>query len=1185
MYSDQQLLTLFQQSFNLNDYTDFVRDVLKPDHWRVTPEQLSLSANEGKGYFLGTKTTSDHYEIGFYYFRLHSSVAKRRVGLRQLVKNYLNFTDAALVVFDDGNNWRLSLICDLKDEATAPKRFTFVFGDAACGYHTPISRFIALQQSGVTFKALREAFSVEALTKEFYGKLYNWYLWARDNRTGVTFPNDPVTDNDDREKIDIKIIRLITRMLFVWFIKQKHLVPDNLFEIDYLKTILKDFDPQSSKQGNYYNAILQNLFFATLNQECDKRAFIENTHFYGRGRRSSESYGVKNLYRDNTKESWFTFSEDKKEEEVICLFSSVPYLNGGLFECLDKYDLDENETKYKPITYYDGFSSNDARSNNRKNLKYRAFIPNELFFLQSPKKVMVTIKAADGDKQEETDEVTVIGLIELFKQYNFTVEENSTTDTEVSLDPELLGRVFENLLAAYNPETQESARKSTGSYYTPREIVDYMVDESLKAYLTGECGNDKAEIDSLFATGKVSSSAVAEKIDHDLRIVKVLDPACGSGAFPMGILLRMTDLIEHLEGEGFNRYETKLQIIKDCIYGIDIQPIAMLICKLRFFISLICDSDYNPYDSNNFGIIPLPSLETKFVAANSLLPAKVKEFDNTLMQEPELQKMKEELLALRKSILQQHTTSDKMENRRKDRALCKRMQQYIIDNAGKPNEDVIRRCEESIRNCEVELPKYAGERLQKVVEYDLFGTEKVTYTDRNKCERERLSDTIRTAKARIETEQNKVVSDKFMQAVKDVTDWDPYNQNHSNGFFDAEWMFGIGINGSAKQGFDIVIGNPPYGADIDNLVEIYGKEYPDTSHGFKDIYKYFIDKGIRLLNKSGLLAYITPSTFIRQPRYCDVRRLMLKYKIEQIIDLGENVFDAVVPVAISLTIKGNASIVKLAELTKDQDLHSAFRNISFSFIEQSVFNETINNIFVKPVRLGDKTKLLNDIISMKDAGINYQRVNVGLSQKTKSDLAKRLLYFGKKENSSDIEYWKDEDINSYYSSPHTNRFCRTNIEIKPNEHVTLNKRYFEIAPKLIWRQTAPYCICTIDYDGVWFGRSIQGGIINDNYKGIVSYEYMCALLNSKYLRYLYAMNVKETGRVFPQVKLEKLKPLPIVIAKQEEQKQIQEIVLNILAKKKANPQADTTVEENTIDKLVYQLYGLTEQEIQIVEGK
>ena len=859
------------KAYNRTDFQRFLRSFM--DDYSEQEQRLSFACQTRfatSAFRLGMCE-----ELGLEVFEIHHTSSKdARIGTAQDAFRLLlheSYCNRALVAFvpEQGAQWRFSLLemeaCtdDKTNRITRSysnaRRQSFLLGEAS-NYQTP-KKYLFDMGMVRSVDDLHTRFSVEALTKEFYGKLYNWYLWARDNRTGVTFPNDPVTDNDDREKIDIKLIRLITRMLFVWFIKQKSLVPDSLFEIDYLKTILKDFDPQSSKQGNYYNAILQNLFFATLNQECDKRAFIKNPHFYGRGRRSSESYGVKNLYRDNTKESWFTFSEDRKEESVIRLFSSVPYLNGGLFECLDKYDLDENETRYKPITYYDGFSSNDARSDNRKNLKYRAFIPNELFFLQSPKKVMVTIKAADGDKQEETDEVTVIGLIELFKQYNFTVEENSTTDTEVSLDPELLGRVFENLLAAYNPETQESARKSTGSYYTPREIVDYMVDESLKAYLTGECGNDKAEIDSLFATGKVSSSAVAEKIDHDLRTVKVLDPACGSGAFPMGMLLRMTDLIEHLEGERFNRYETKLQIIKDCIYGIDIQPIAMLICKLRFFISLICDSDYNPHDCNNFGIIPLPSLETKFVAANSLLPAKVKEFDNTLMQEPKLQEMKEELLALRKSILQQHTTSDKMENRRKDRALCKRMQQYIINNAGKPNKDVIRQCEESIRNCEAELPKYAGERLQKVVEYDLFGAEKVTYTDLNKNEREHLCTTIRAAKARIETEQNKVVSDKFMQAVKDVTDWDPYDQNHSNGFFDAEWMFGIGINGSSKQGFDIVIGNPPYGADIDNLVEIYGKEYPDTSHGFKDIYKYFIDKGIRLLNKSGLLAYITPSTF------------------------------------------------------------------------------------------------------------------------------------------------------------------------------------------------------------------------------------------------------------------------------------------------------------------------------------
>ena len=324
MYTDQQLRTLFQQAFNLNDYTDFVRDVLQPTQWRILPENLQMSSDEGEGYFLGTKNTSDHYEIGFYYFRLHSSIAKRRVGLRQLVRNYLNLTDAALAVFDDGNNWRLSFICDLKDEATAPKRFTFVFGDAACGYYTPISRFIALQQSGVTFKALRDAFSVEALTKEFYQQLFAWYQWAVSPEAGVTFPNNTKIEEDDREKIDIKIIRLITRLMFVWFIRQKDLVPKRLFDPDWLRTVLRDFDPQSARQGNYYNAILQNLFFATLN-----RAIQEEDGTQRRFAKATGTRDIKTLYRYA---DMFRISED----EVIRLFSEIPFLNGGLFECLDK---------------------------------------------------------------------------------------------------------------------------------------------------------------------------------------------------------------------------------------------------------------------------------------------------------------------------------------------------------------------------------------------------------------------------------------------------------------------------------------------------------------------------------------------------------------------------------------------------------------------------------------------------------------------------------------------------------------------------------------------------------------------------------------------------------------------------------------------------------------------------------
>ena len=250
MYNANQLRLLFQNKFNLQDWNKFVLDVIKPQTYRQKPEQLDIDPAEGQGYFLGQKHTTDNFDIALFYLRLNRSVTRRRVGLRQLLAKYLRFTaDAALVVFDDGDNWRLSFICDLKDERTQPKRYTFVFGEQTNYYNTAVKRFVDLQGQGITFETLKDAFSVEALTKEFYEKLYNWYLWAVDNKSGVTFPNKTETDTDDRENINRKMIRLITRMLFVWFIKQKHLVPNNIFEEEYLSKILRDFDPKAKESG------------------------------------------------------------------------------------------------------------------------------------------------------------------------------------------------------------------------------------------------------------------------------------------------------------------------------------------------------------------------------------------------------------------------------------------------------------------------------------------------------------------------------------------------------------------------------------------------------------------------------------------------------------------------------------------------------------------------------------------------------------------------------------------------------------------------------------------------------------------------------------------------------------------------------------------------------------------------
>ena len=636
MYTDQQLRTLFQQSFNLNDYTDFVRDVLQPTRWRISPENLQMSSDEGEGYFLGTKNTSDHYEIGFYYFRLHSSVAKRRVGLRQLVKNYLNLTDAALAVFDDGNNWRLSLICDLKDEATAPKRFTFVFGDAACGYYTPISRFIALQQSGVTFKALRDAFSVEALTKEFYQQLFAWYQWAVSPEAGVTFPNNTKIEEDDREKIDIKIIRLITRLMFVWFIRQKDLVPKRLFDPDWLRTVLRDFDPQSARQGNYYNAILQNLFFATLN-----RAIQEEDGTQRRFAKATGTRDIKTLYRYA---DMFRISED----EVIRLFSEIPFLNGGLFECLDKNKTQDGvEVEY----YNDGFSRN-AEQFKDGHYKYRAFVPNNLFF----------------DPEQ--------GLLALLNRYNFTIEENTPSEQQVALDPELLGKVFENLLGAYNPETQETARNQSGSFYTPREIVNYMVDESLLAYL----GNTDMARDLLsdnFAKDPARTTEY-QTIATRLKTIRILDPACGSGAFPMGLLNRLVNLLQKIQPET-DVYTLKLQIIENCLYGSDIQPIAAQITKLRFFISLICDCEKDSAKPN-FGIPTLPNLETKFVTANSLMAKHKRALQTNLFEDPRIEETKQALHEVRHQHFLAKSAGQKRRLRDKDEQLRRQLAQLLEDN-------------------------------------------------------------------------------------------------------------------------------------------------------------------------------------------------------------------------------------------------------------------------------------------------------------------------------------------------------------------------------------------------------------------------------------------------------------------------------------------------------------------------
>ncbi len=338
----------------------------------------------------------------------------------------------------------------------------------------------------------------------------------------------------------------------------------------------------------------------------------------------------------------------------------------------------------------------------------------------------------------------------------------------------------------------------------------------------------------------------------------------------MGILLKITDIIEKLTPDGnFNRYETKLDIIKNCIYGIDIQAIAMLICKLRFFISLICDCDKDA-TKDNFGIVPLPNLETKFVAANSLLPAKVRQYDEDWTLDEHLKQLQRELLDLRVGIFDKRTHKAKLNNKIADRKKCKEIADYIKQNAAQPDEDRIRQLQAAIAHYEAELPKYAADYWvdEAVAQQSLFDTGEPTIFKRNpnKEKREKLQALIRSCKAEIQKERNKATIPGFEQAVEEVTQWNPYNQNSVSPFFDAEWMFGVGFNRPSKEGgFDVVIGNPPYVVSSDERYRFF------ETYECHELYAFFFELAVNLLKPKGILSFITASLYVKGLKFESLR--------------------------------------------------------------------------------------------------------------------------------------------------------------------------------------------------------------------------------------------------------------------------------------------------------------------------
>ena len=835
------------------------------------------------------------------------------------------------------------------------------------------------------YKHWMEVFSAQPLTKGFYRDLFEWYQWAVAPETKVSFPGDVSTQDDDREDIDTRVIRLITRLMFVWFIKQKGLVPNSIFDVNYLGSILKDFDPQSATDTNYYQAILQNLFFGTLN-----RAIIED----GERREFAKAAksDVKNLYRY---EELFSISED----EVIELFSSVPFLNCGLFECQDKSKtLDGVERRF----YNDGFSRNALRWKDGT-YKYRATVPNILFF--HPEK----------------------GIVSIFNRYVFTIEENTPQDVQVALDPELLGKVFENLLGAYNPETKETARNQSGSFYTPREIVQYMVNESLVAHLKRTV-DDKLEekfrqlLD--FTTHEVElTDEQKHQIVHALFTCKILDPACGSGAFPMGMLLQMVHILRQVDPkneqwrevlldmasddsrrafgiadeeernkkldeikETFNNalnspdYTRKLYIIESCIYGVDIQPIAMLITRLRFFITLICEQNDIMLDKpeDNFGIKTLPNLESKFVAANSLISADIHKYNNDWTQDSVLAILKDELMAIRRRHFYTRKRSEKIRLLRDDEKKREQIHEHINKLVGEPNEKRIAELQHTIKEKETELAKYQGERwIEESVQTDMFSDPQIIRYDANKRFRDIINATITNCRNDIMREKQKSIPSGFEAAVLQVTDWNPYDQNTVSPFLDIEWMFGV------REGFDIVIGNPPY-IQLQNDEGVLANLYEDCGYmAFArtgDIYCLFYERARQLLKDRGYLCYITSNKWMRTGYGEKIRGFFANFTnpILLIDFAGVQIFEsAAVDTNILLYSKSENDHKTICAVTNKQNKEGV-KNLSVFVKQQHTvcdFSSSDSWVILSPIEQSIKRKIQAVGTPLKDWDI---QINYGI---------------------------------------------------------------------------------------------------------------------------------------------------------------------------------------------------------------
>jgi hypothetical protein len=738
--------------------------------------------------------------------------------------------------------------------------------------------------------------------------------------------------------------------------------------------------------------------------------------------------------------------------------------------------------------------------------------------------------APKGSKGVEIPNEWFINLFETLKTYNFTIDENLDFDVELSIDPEMLGRIFENLLAEINPETGESARKTTGSFYTPRRIVSHMTDMCLTQYLLNETAISEKQIKALMTIDSLDdlenplNSSERNLVVEKLYSLKSLDPACGSGAFPIGLLQKMVFLLEQLDsdfeiskkkfGKTFfagkkhladnKNYLRKLVLIRDVIHGVDIQPVAVEISKLRCFLTLIVEQEVID-ELDNRGLEPLPNLDFQFVCGNSLIGLD----EQKQMIFGEDSHLEEDLALIR--------------------------EEFYSSNNSKRREAL-----------KTKYLKLVNEELT------LFG------------------ESSRTSQ---------------------LKSFQPFVVNNQASFFDPKTMFGVSnfhiVIGNPPY---VKLEHLDKGVVSSLQSQYFELKNGSKKSWADDLYVHFIFKAFELTTDKGLVCFITNDSFIGLESKIRVRNKLLTENLIELINCPKETFGATIYTAIFLA-SNTASIYEEYIASRFsfpefelQDVNSVRKSYVLEMPNQRLVAQ--ENALVS--KLLSKSKF-GEYLKIIDGGIHTGNVRDKIFFHNESKGAKDRLLQGKQIQRWNI-WWdapsaKYRYLNASYKPADTFGIGRGGKSSKLKEYWSMHDPAIHFLPdRLLMRQTSDTLFVAyqnLKEDGQFYTDNTLFTISLSQNLG--SLKYFLALLNSKLLNYVYKYLSMEEGKILAQVKTALVEEVPVVFDAPKE-KEVVKLVNEIIQKRRLNPGCDVSDIEMELDSLVCDIYGLDDIEKEQILG-